>query len=148
MKFGKKNSVVRTKKYGKLIRLSVIMASVILIAGLVAYGWQNYEEEKYPEGTEKDYSLPNAFIDFARLINDYITQNMEKEQPEDNTGDPGPEEDEEDNIIIVGSSGNDESGENVPEEEQEPEIRGGFVPEGDNAGYYSFKDSLFVGYFL
>ena len=149
LKFGKKNSVVRTKKYGKLIRLFVILASVILVAGLIAYGWQHYEEEKYPEGTEKDYSLPNAFIDFARLINDYITQNMEKEQPEDNVDDPDSEEDEEDNIIIVGSNNSDEQGENVPEEEQEPEVRGGFVPEGDNAGYYSFKDTLFVGdYFI
>ena len=67
MKFGKKNSVVRTKKYGKLIRLSVIIAIIVLAAGLIAYGWQNYEEEKYPEGTEKDYSLPNAFIDLQGL---------------------------------------------------------------------------------
>ncbi len=146
--FGRKNSVVRTKKYGKLIRLSVIVAAVLLVAWLVAYGWQNYEEEKYPEGTEMDYSLPNAFIDFARLINDFITQNAEEELPvEDN--DISENNEEKDNIIIVGSTDEENSGENVPEEEKEPEIRGGIVPEKDSDGYYSFRNTLFVGdYFI
>ena len=62
----KKLSVVRTKKYKKLVRLLAVFAVIVLVAGLIAYGWQKHEEEKYPEGTEKDYSLPNAFIDFAR----------------------------------------------------------------------------------
>ena len=64
--FRKKGAIVRTKRYGKLVRLSVIFAAVAISAGLIAYGWQEYEEKKYPEGTEKDYSLPNAFLDFAR----------------------------------------------------------------------------------
>ena len=73
---------------------------------------------------------------------------MAEEQPEENNTDQEIKEDEEDNIIIVGSS-NEDPEENIPEEEQEPEIRGGFVPEGDNEGYYSFKNTLFVGdYFI
>ena len=54
------------------------------------------------------------------------------------------------NIIIVGSSNEEPSlGESSEEEPEEPEIRGGIVPEGKNEGYYSFKNSLFVGdYFL
>ena len=78
--FKRKNAIVRTKKYGKLVRLSVIIAAVAIAAGLIAYGWQQYEETKYPEGTEMDYSLPNAFLDFARLVNDFINQNAENEE--------------------------------------------------------------------
>lgn len=146
--FKKKNAVVRTKKYGKLIRLSVFLAAIAISAGLIAYGWQQYEEERYPEGTEKDYSLPNAFIDFARLINDFINQNAEEELSEE--PDIKEKEDEKDNIIIVGSSDEESSLEESSEgEPEEPEIRGGIVPEGKNEGYYSFKNSLFVGdYFL
>lgn len=144
----KKQSVVRTKKYRKLIRLSVILAAIVLVAGLIAYGWQKHEEEKYPEGTEMDYSLPNAFIDFARLINDFMTQNQEEEQnPAEE--EPKKDDDEEDNIIIVGSSDSENSGEENSSEPEEPEIRGGIVPESDSDGYYSFKNTLFVGdYFL
>ena len=146
MNFKSKNSVVRTKKYTKLVRLSVIVAAVLLISGLVAYGWQQYEEEKYPEGTERDYSLPDAFISFARLINDFLTQN-EEEEPEQLL-EENSSEDEEDRIVIVGSSDEELSGED-PAEEQEPEIRGGIVPKTESDGYYSFKTSLFVGdYFV
>ena len=146
----KKRAVVRTKKYGKLIRISVIFAVIAISAGLIAYGWQQYEDEKYPEGTEKDYSLPNAFLDFASLINDFMTQNEEPEEVPSENEDPKNKEDEKDNIIIVGSD-ETESEEEPSEvsEPEEPEIRGGIVPEKGNAGFYSFKDSLFVGdYFL
>ena len=148
--FNRKMAVVRTKKYGKLIRISVIFVVIAIAASLIAYGWQQYEEEKYPEGTEKDYSLPNAFLDFASLINDFMTQNEEPEEVNSENEDPKSKEDEKDNIIIVGS-GEPESEEEPSEisEPEEPEIRGGIVPEKDNAGFYSFKDSLFVGdYFL
>lgn len=146
--FKRKGAVVRTKKYGKLIRISVIFAAIAIAAGLIAYGWQQYEEEKYPEGTEMDYSLPNAFLSFARLINDFITQNQQEEEPSEIS--KSKVEEEKDNVIIVGSSEPEISGENPQETEpEEPEIRGGIVPEKDNAGFYSFKDSLFVGdYFL
>ncbi len=149
--FSKKNAVVRTKKYAKLIRLSVIIALIIGISGLFAYGWQNYEETKYPEGTEKDYSLPDAFLEFAQLINDFMTQNVEEENPSESS-EKASSEDGEDVIIVVGNSG-DETEENPSSEEtsseEEPEIRGGIVPEGKNEGYYSFGDSLFVGdYFV
>ncbi len=146
----KKRAVVRTKKYGKLIRISVIFAVIAIAASLIAYGWQQYEEEKYPEGTEKDYSLPNAFLDFASLINDFMTQNEEPEEDLSGNEDPKDKEDKKDNIIIVGSS-EPESEEEPSEvsEPEEPEIRGGIVPEKGNAGFYSFKDSIFVGdYFL
>ena len=146
----KKRAVVRTKKYGKLIRISVIFAVIAISAGLIAYGWQQYEDEKYPEGTEKDYSLPNAFLDFASLINDFMTQNEKPEEVPSENEDPKNKEDEKDNIIIVGSD-ETESEEESSEvsEPEEPEIRGGIVPEKGNAGFYSFKDSLFVGdYFL
>lgn len=144
----RKNAVVRTKKYGKLIRLSIIFLVVALIAGSIAYGWQEYEEQKYPEGTEMDYSLPNAFLNFARLINDFLTQNAEEEQPSDiENNEP---EDEEDNIIVVGDDPADSSvGTSSEEAEPEPEIRGGIVEKSENEGYYSFNDSLFVGdYFV
>lgn len=146
--FNKKQAVVRTKKYGRLIRLSLIFATVALIAGLVAYGWQEYEEKKYPEGTEMDYSLPNAFIDFARLISDFITQNQQDEdlQTENNET---QQEDEKDNIIIVGSENGEISSGDSSEEEKEPEIRGGIVPESEAYNSYEFINSLFVGdYFV
>ncbi len=145
--FGKKNAVVRTKKYGKLIRFSLIAVAIAVAAGLVAYGWQQYEEKKYPEGTEKDYSLPNAFIEFAGLITEFMTQDEEEEEQPANP-DEHEKEDEEDNIIIVG--GDEENPDIIePEEIQEPEIRGGIVPESENEGYYSFRTSLFVGdYFV
>lgn len=147
MAFNKKQSVVRTKKYGKLIRLSVIVAVIVIISGLAAYGWQNYEEEKYPEGTEKDYSLPDAFINFARLVNDFMTQDEEEEEPEI-VEEPNDEE-EEDNIIIVGSDNSESEGAELLEEEEIPEVRGGIVPESESGGYYSFRDSVFVGdYFI
>lgn len=147
--FKRKNAVVRTRKYGKLIRISIITVAIALFAGGIAYGWQQYEEEKYPEGTEMDYSLPNAFIDFARLINDFITQNESEENitetlKENNDSEKG------DTIIIVGSEETQSSEETSSETEpEEPEIRGGIVPEKENAGFYDFKDSLFVGdYFV
>ncbi|MBQ7875101.1 MAG: hypothetical protein IJ306_08110 [Oscillospiraceae bacterium] len=143
----RKNAIVRTKKYGKLVRLSLIFAVVAIIAGIAAYGWQEYEEKKYPEGTEMDYSLPNAFLSFARLISDFMTQNAEEEQLSDS--EQKEPEDEEDNIIVVGDDTGDTSIGTSSEEEQEPEIRGGIVEESDNEGYYSFNDSLFVGdYFV
>ena len=146
--FKRKNAIVRTKKYGKLVRLSVIIAAVAIAAGLIAYGWQQYEETKYPEGTEMDYSLPNAFLDFARLINDFVTQNAENEEsPVTNVSET---EDEKDNVIIVGSD-NTESDpeENSETEPEEPEIRGGIVQKGEQAGFYDFRTSLFVGdYFV
>lgn len=143
-----KQSIVRTKKYGKLVRLSAVLVVIILLAGILAYGWQKHEEEKYPEGTEKDYSLPNAFIDFARLINDFMTQNQEEEQsPEED--EPKKDNDEVDNIIIVGSSAPEDTQEEASSEAEEPEVRGGIAPKSENAGYYSFKNTLFVGdYFL
>ena len=147
--FRKKGAIVRTKRYGKLVRLSVIFAAVAISAGLIAYGWQEYEEKKYPEGTEKDYSLPNAFLDFARLINDFINQNVEEdpENPFDNeTSEP---EDAEDSIIIVGSSDGENSGPSSEDEPVEPEIRGGIVPEGKKAEAFDFRRTLFVGdYFI
>ena len=145
--FKRKNAVVRTKKYGKLIRLSVIVVIITLFSGGIAYGWQQYEETKYPEGTEKDYRLPNAFLDFARLINDFITQNGEEEVFEENKTEEKNEKG--DTIIIVGSEEPEVSEEITSEEIEEPEIRGGIVPEGENSALYDFKNSLFVGdYFV
>ena len=145
----RKRAVVRTKKYGKLIRISVIIAAIAVAAGLIAYGWQQYEDEKYPEGTEMDYSLPNAFLNFARLINDFMTQNANGEEPSE-TVVPESKDDGKDKIIIVGSNEQEVTDEDPEETEpEEPEIRGGIVPETQSAGFYSFKDSLFVGdYFL
>ena len=146
--FRRKDAIVRTKKYGKLLRISVILAAVAIFAGLVAYGWQQYEEKKYPEGTEKDYSLPNAFIDFASLISDFINQNVE-EEPKDLSGAENEEPNEEkDNIIVVGSNG-EESSESSSQEPEEPEIRGGIVPEGESSSAFDFRTALFVGdYFI
>ncbi len=143
----KKNSVVRTKKYGKLIRLSALFAAIAVSAGLIAYGWQQYEDTKYPEGTEMDYSLPNAFLDFARLINDFLTQEEEAEPEIDVT--ETEKEDEKDNIIIVGKEEPENSEVFYEEPEEEPEIRGGIVPKSEAAGFYDFRTSLFVGdYFV
>ncbi len=149
--FGKKNAVVRTKKYTKLIRLFVVIALIVGLAGLFAYGWQQYEETKYPEGTEKDYSLPDAFISFAKLVNEFLTQNLQEQEPSEITESDRERENGERDPIIVG----DDPGAILPsdetssEEEEIPEVRGGIVPAGNNQGYYSFGDSLFVGdYFL
>lgn len=146
--FRKKGAIVRTRKYGKLIRISAILATIALAAGLIAYGWQQYEETKYPEGTEMDYSLPNAFLDFARLITDFVNQSSETEEPEILPEET--EEEEQDRIIIVGSSETEsEIGSSEEQTVVEPEIRGGIVPEGDIAAYYDFRTSLFVGdYFV
>lgn len=149
--FNKKNAVVRTKKYTKLIRLLVVIALVIATAGFFAYGWQHYEETKYPEGTEKDYSLPDAFLNFARLINDFITQNADNKDNEptnepDNSSRSNSEK--EDHVIIVGDSSNSSS-EQISLEEVIPEVRGGIVERRENASYYSFSNSYFVGdYFV
>ncbi len=146
--FGRKNAVVRTKKYGKLLRFSIIFILVAAVAGAIAYGWQQYEETKYPEGTEKDYSLPNAFIEFAGLISDFMSQ---EEEPEKEPSEPNEnkDEDKEDKIIIVGEKEEDEPQTSENEPDQEPEVRGGIVKKGDTKGYYDFKTSLFVGdYFL
>ncbi len=149
--FKKKQSIVRTKKYTKLIRLSVIMALIICISGLFAYGWQQYEETKYPEGTEMDYSLPDAFLNFARLINDFITQAEKAEESSSDASSETSSEVEEDVYITVGSSS--ESSEDISSgntsSEEEPEIRGGIVPKGESKSVYSFGSSLFVGdYFV
>lgn len=144
----KKNAIVRTRKYGKLLRFSIVFAVVAVIAGFVAYGWQQYEEKKYPEGTERDYSLPDAFLSFARLITDFMTQDEEDEKvPSDEQQEPDGEKD---HIIVVGDdTGDSSAGTSSAEEEPEPEIRGGIVEESENEGYYSFNDSLFVGdYFV
>ena len=97
-----------------------------------------------------DYSLPNAFINFAKLINDFMEQAAAKEEESSETNVSKPKDDGIDKIIIVGSSEN-ESSETAVEntEPEEPEIRGGIVPQRDNAGTYSFQNTLFVGdYFL
>lgn len=145
--FKKRQAVVRTKKYGKLIRFSVIFAIIAAVSGGIAYAWQQYEEAKYPEGTELDYSLPDAFIEFAGLINDFMTQDEEEEAPSEEN--ETHEEEEKDVFIVVGDDPADIPPELEPEDEPEPEIRGGIVPEGESEGYYSFKDSLFIGdYFI
>ncbi|MBR2041740.1 MAG: hypothetical protein IJ945_05160 [Oscillospiraceae bacterium] len=144
---GRKNAVVRTKKYGKLLRFSIIFILVAAVAGAIAYGWQQYEETKYPEGTEKDYSLPDAFIEFAGLISDFMTQDEEDEEEPMEPAET-KNKDEEDNVIIVG--GDEEDPEvSEAEPEQEPEIRGGIVEKSDAQGFYDFRNSLFVGdYFI
>ena len=73
-----------------------------------------------------DYSLPNAFLDFARLINDFVNQNVE-EKPEETDLPVSSETEEKDNIIIVGSGREEEPGTNSEAEQEEPEIRGGIV---------------------
>ncbi|MBR3953008.1 MAG: hypothetical protein IKJ82_05290 [Oscillospiraceae bacterium] len=145
--FGRKNAVVRTKKYGKLLRFSIIFILVAAVAGAIAYGWQQYEETKYPEGTEKDYSLPDAFIEFAGLISDFMTQDEEDEEEPTEPAET-KNKDEEDNVIIVGGDEEDPAVSEA-EPEQEPEIRGGIVEKSDAQGFYDFRNSLFVGdYFI
>ena len=141
--FRKRNAIVRTKKYGKLVRLLAIFISVVIVAGGIAYAWQQYEEKKYPEGTERDYSLPNAFLSFARLVTDFINQNKEEEAPDNEIKET--DDKEEDVIIVVGDDDTQQSGSEEKEIEIEPEIRGGIVKKGAAEGYYSFEGSLFVG---
>jgi hypothetical protein len=146
--FRKKGAIVRTKKYGKLFRISAIMAAIIIASGLIAYAWQEHEDKKYPEGTEMDYSLPNAFLDFARLIHDFVNQNVE-EKPEETDLPVSSGTEEKDNIIIVGSGREEEPGTNSEAEQEEPEIRGGIVEKSDSAPEFAFRNSLFVGdYFV
>ena len=139
--FGKKRSVMHTRKYSKALKITVIAVCILLIACLIAYGWQKYEENKYPNGTEKDYKLPNAFLNFAGLISDFIHQNDEEELPVF-SDDP---EAETVTKIVVGTPD-----EELPEEEiPEPIVIGGVVEEQPRLSDPDFQNVLFVGdYFV
>lgn len=132
---------MHTKRYSKAIKISVVAACILLIASLIAYGWQKYEENKYPNGTEKDYKLPNAFLNFAGLISDFIHQNDEEEVP------VSPDDPEAETVtkIVVGTPD-----ENLPEEEvPEPIVIGGVVEEQPRVFDSDFDNVLFIGdYFV
>ena len=138
--FGKKRSVMHTQRYGKALKISIIVACILLIACLIAYGWQKYEENKYPNGTEKDYKLPNAFLNFAGLVSDFIHQNDVEEVPL-SSDDP---QSETVTKIVVGTPD-----ENPPEEVPEPVVIGGVVEEQPRVFDSDFNNVLFVGdYFV
>lgn len=142
---------MRTRKYTKLVRFAVIAAAIVLVSCLFAYGWQKYEEEKYPDGTNANYSLPNAFLNFAQLVTDFFSQDRKENGDLASLNSDEEESSGNDTVteIIVGGNAGDQSEEGEPEAEAEPVIKGGVVPETEAAAESSFSTSVFVGdYFV
>ena len=140
-----KQKVMRTNRYVKLLKIGVIILTIALLASALAYGWQKYDEKKYPEGTEKNYKLPNAFVDFAKLVTNFIDEHSVKDI-EENEKNEASENDDEVTYMVVGKNGNEI--EIVDEIETQPEViieRGGIIEETDPADESDFERSLFVG---
>lgn len=139
-----KNKVMHSSKHPKLIRLFIILGIVVFLSILVAFSWQKYDEKKHPEGNETNYSLPNAFVDFFELIQNYIEEHSPKEEVRYVT-----ETDENGNEkvvkIIVGQK--DNPGEE-PEIVDEPiiiEDHGGIAVNSSLQGDSEFSHTLFIG---
>lgn len=153
--FWNKRTVVRTNKHTKLIRLIAIVAIVLSISGIVAFAWQKQDEKKASSGTENEYKLPDAFVEFARLISDIVEQGKaklsEKSGETQSSAESVPEEDKDKVVtIIVGSSSSEEESpaEENPEEPIE-EIKGGIPEETESAEAYSLNKAVFIGdYFV
>ncbi len=141
---------MRTRKYGKLFRFAVAAAVIISASCLIAYGWQKYEEEKHPEGTEENYSLPNAFLEFAQLITDFFSQDrVENDDLTSLNSSAGEEQEDPVTEITVGGESYEASSENEREDEEEPRVKGGIVEETEAVSESSFQNSVFVGdYFV
>lgn len=150
--FKRKTVVLRSKKYGKVIKIAIIVVAVIASSCLIAYGWQKYDEKKYPNGAEKDYKLPNAFIDFFQMASDFVNRkNVNNDMSEDSSEQSSllSEESREDTHMIVGGNSSESSSSAEETQQEEPEIKGGIVPEGEAASEYAFRNTLFVGdYFV
>ncbi|MGN0629518.1 MAG: GDSL-type esterase/lipase family protein [Oscillospiraceae bacterium] len=149
--FNRKPTVMRTRRYSKLIRFAIIAAVIVLASCLIAYGWQKYEEEKYPDGTDANYSLPNAFLNFAQLVTDFFSQDRKENEDLSSLGSDEGESREDNTVteIIVGGNDSGPSEESEPDSEAEPVIKGGIVPETDAAAESSLSTSVFVGdYFV
>lgn len=141
---------MRTRKYGKLFRFAVAAAIIVIASGLIAYGWQKYEEEKHPDGAES-YSLPNAFLDFAQLVTDFFTQDKAQNDDLASQNSVDGEKREEDKVteITVGGDKYGTSEETVSEDESEPEIKGGLVSETKAEDESFLSSAVFVGdYFV
>lgn len=147
--FTKKASILRAKKYSKIIKAVILAVAVIASSCLIAYGWQKYDEKKYPDGAEKDYKLPNAFLEFFQMASDFMNKNAE-EEPLESTSEQSSsvsEEEQSDVVVVVGDS--DESLSSSEEENKEPEVVGGIAPKGEAASEFAFRNALFVGdYFV
>ena len=150
--FKRKTVVLRSKKYSKVIKIAIIVVAVIASSCLIAYGWQKYDEKKYPNGAEKDYKLPNAFIDFFQMASDFVNRkNVNNDMSEDSSEQSSllSEESREDTHMIVGGNSSESSSSAEETQQEEPEIKGGIVPEGEAASEYAFRNTLFVGdYFV
>lgn len=145
----KKASVLRAKKYSKIVRAAIIAVAVVASSCLIAYGWQKYDEKKYPNGAEKDYKLPNAFLEFFQMASDFLSRDPEEELPESSSEQSSSEQENEqgDVVVVVGDSSENLS--SVAEKNEEPEIIGGVAPEGEAASEFAFRNSLFIGdYFV
>lgn len=152
--FWNKNIISRSNKNKKLFRLIAIIAAVLSISALVAFGWQKYDDKAASSGTENEYKLPDAFVEFARLINDMIQKGKEKLEEQKTTTEPSESASSEkgDNVvtIIVGSSSSEsESGLEESSGEETKEIKGGIPEETEAEAIYSFKNAVFIGdYFV
>ncbi len=147
--FSRKVAVMRTRKYGKLFRFVITFAIIITASFLISYGWQRYEEEKYPEGTEENYSLPNAFLDFAQLVTDFFSKDSAKNDNIASTN-SGEKNNSEVTEIIGGTDNPDPKIEDENSGDDEPlAAKGGIVEETKAANESSFSSSVFVGdYFV
>lgn len=153
--FRKKATVLHAKKYSKAVKIAIIAVAVIASSCLIAYGWQKYDEKKYPAGAERDYKLPNAFLDFVRMASDFVNREKDGEEPPSSQQSSSlSEESREDTHLVVGSKDNynNEESSSAAESESEPEEpvkKGGPAPESEAASEFAFRNTLFIGdYFV
>ena len=150
--FNRKPTVLHTKKYSKAIKIAIAAVAVIVSSCLIAYGWQKYDEKKYPDGAARDYKLPNAFLDFFQMASDFMNRGDSSSDSSASSAESSsiPEQSRGDTHMVVGGnsseSSSEESAESVPEE---PVIKGGVAPESEAASEYAFRNTLFIGdYFV
>ena len=149
--FNRKPTVLHTKKYSKAIKIAIAAIAVIISSCLIAYGWQKYDEKKYPDGAARDYKLPNAFLDFFQMASDFMNREKDSTSSESLAESSSlPEQSREDTHIVVGKdSSESSSAESVEQPPEEPEMKGGIAPEGEAASEYAFRNTLFIGdYFV
>lgn len=149
--FKRKPAVLHTKKYSKAIKAAIIAVAVIASSCLIAYGWQKYDEKKYPDGAARDYKLPNAFLDFFQMASDFMNREEDSGASSDSSDQSSslPEGSREDTHIVVGGNKSEDSSSEPESQPEEPAEKGGIAPEGEAASDYAFRNTLFIGdYFV
>lgn len=149
--FNRKQTVLHTKKYSKAIKIAVAAAAIIISSCFISYGWQKYDEKKYPDGAARDYKLPNAFLDFFQMASDFMNRENDGTSSEDSAESSSLSEQsgKDTHIVVGGDSSESSSAESNGHLPEEPAVKGGVVPEGETASEYAFRKTLFIGdYFV